>query len=145
MKKSSAGFTLIELLVVVTILGILAAIALPAMLTAVDRSKQKGTMADMRTIAQGLQLYGVDNSLFPADGTRVTQIVRIIEPYVHTVLRYNDHWMHEYGYASDGRSWYSLESYGRDGVDGLDITTATAYQFELDLVYATGRFVNAPL
>src|SRR5438105_14359454 len=40
---------LIELLIVVAIIGILAAIAIPNLLTAMQRSKQKRTMADMRS------------------------------------------------------------------------------------------------
>ena len=43
------------LLVVVAIVGILAAIAVPNLLTAMQRSKQKRTMADLQTIAVALE------------------------------------------------------------------------------------------
>ena len=48
MRRKDKGFTLIELLIVVAIIGIIAAIAIPNLLNAIDRGKQKRTMADLR-------------------------------------------------------------------------------------------------
>lgn len=58
----AGGFSLIELLIVVSIISILAAIAVPNFLEAQTRSKVSRVQADMRTIATALESYRVDNN-----------------------------------------------------------------------------------
>jgi len=59
------AFTLIELLIVVAIIAILAAIAVPNFLEAQVRAKVSRAMADMRSIATGLEAYAVDSNKYP--------------------------------------------------------------------------------
>ncbi|MCD6515916.1 MAG: prepilin-type N-terminal cleavage/methylation domain-containing protein, partial [Candidatus Aminicenantes bacterium] len=55
--KREKGFTLIELLIFVAIIGILAALLIPNIMTAMQKAKQKGTMKDVSTIATALTDY----------------------------------------------------------------------------------------
>ncbi len=63
--KKQEGFTLIELLIVVAIIGILAAIAIPNMLDAIDRSRQKRSVADIRTMVIVMQEFRTDFGGYP--------------------------------------------------------------------------------
>lgn len=61
----SPGFTLVELLVVVSILAILAAIALPNFMEAQTRAKVSRVASDLRAAATCLEAYRVDNNDYP--------------------------------------------------------------------------------
>ena len=65
MKRNAKGFTLIELLIVVAIIGIIVAIAIPNLLNAIQRAKQRRTMGDIRTIATAIEAYAVDMNRYP--------------------------------------------------------------------------------
>ncbi len=59
------AFTLIELLIVVAIIAILAAIAVPNLLQAQTRAKVAKCVAQMRTIANAVEIYRMDNHEVP--------------------------------------------------------------------------------
>lgn len=67
---SYSGFTLIELLIVVSIIAILASIALPNFLEAQIRSKVSRAKADMYSMAYALEAYHVDNNQYPETNVR---------------------------------------------------------------------------
>ena len=56
------GFTLIELLVVVTILGLLAGLAIPAVGSALKRAKLAKSLLNLRQVGFAMQLYAGDNN-----------------------------------------------------------------------------------
>ncbi len=60
------GFTLIELLVALTILGLLAAMAVPAIRSALDRADRTVCLSNLRQLGQALSEYVADHGFYPA-------------------------------------------------------------------------------
>lgn len=78
------GFTLIELLIVVAIIAILAAIAVPNFLEAQVRAKVSRAKTDLRTIATGLEAYGVDSNHYPPnDGAYNVTPIQLSTPVAY--------------------------------------------------------------
>jgi type IV pilus assembly protein PilA len=67
MKRVQQGFTLIELMIVVAIVGILAAIALPAYQDYVIRSKMSEAVAALAACKTSVQEFASTKNAWPAD------------------------------------------------------------------------------
>jgi type IV pilus assembly protein PilA len=59
--QEEKGFTLIELLVVILIIGILAAIALPAFLNQREKAQDSAAKSDVRTAQTAMETYYTDH------------------------------------------------------------------------------------
>jgi general secretion pathway protein G len=72
--KREAGFTLLELLVVMTIIGILAAIAVPALRDSPQRAREAALKEDLFALRSVIDQYHGDKGNYPADlATLVTE------------------------------------------------------------------------
>ncbi len=64
MKKNNSAFTLIELLVVITIIAILASIALPVFNGVTERANQTKDLSNAKQVGVALKLFASDNNGF---------------------------------------------------------------------------------
>ena len=141
--RRDRGFTLIELLIVVAIIGIIAAIAIPNLLNAINRGRQKRTMADMRTIATSIEAYAVDNSFYPRGVTTSAGMEEHVSPTYLKNMPEADGWrnlMNMYSYYD----YYMIQSYGRNAIDNGCVGGTVTQDFDSDICYSNGAFIQWP-
>ena len=64
-RKGSGGFSLIELLVVITIMGILAAVAIPRFMGVLEEAKAKADESNAHTLKTAAQVYYFEKGVWP--------------------------------------------------------------------------------
>lgn len=69
--KGKKGFTLIELMIVVSIIAILAAVAIPNFMSARDRAKRGSTAQALGAVRKALEMYLTDTDVYTTTRSRL--------------------------------------------------------------------------
>ncbi|OGT38528.1 MAG: type II secretion system protein GspG [Gammaproteobacteria bacterium RIFCSPHIGHO2_12_FULL_37_14] len=123
--KKMAGFTLIEVMVVVVILGILAAIIVPKIMSRPEQARVIKVKQDILAIQSALDLYKLDNGLYPSTDQGLQALV--MQPTIAPIPRSwksdgylqevpTDPWGQTYQYMNDDEK-LRIFSYGSKGRD----------------------------
>src|SRR5215210_4787825 len=161
---SSQGFTLIELLIVVAIIGIIASMLIPNMLDAMQKAKQKRTMADMRIAGGAMFSWLSDQVGAAAAGQASTQVdlgtygglksvpdlTTILVPQYLQDIPVKDGWKSPFDYYLNTANPHSqhvmaIRSRGRDSQPDATSYTVTAFEpteYDRDVVWADGFMVR---
>jgi len=141
-KTKQHGFTLIEVMVVVIILGILAAIVVPRVMSRPDDARITKAKSDIRAMESALNLYKLDNFVYPSTDQGLEALAQkpggTPEPrnwkeggYIDRMPK--DPWGEPYQYLSPGvQGMIDIYSLGADGQQGGEGVNADIGNWNLD-------------
>ena len=127
-NTSDEGFTLIEMLIVIIILGVLAAVVVPRLMSRPDEARVVAAKQEISTILQAMKLYRLDNSRYPSTEQGLQALVTkpTTTPipgnwkqggYLERLPR--DPWGNPYQYLNPGlKGEIDVFSYAADGKPG---------------------------
>ncbi len=120
------GFSLIEIMVVVVILGILAALVVPKIISRPDEARVVKARQDVLAIQNALELYKLDNGFYPSTDQGLMALVEkpTSNPAPNDWKAYlkslpKDPWGRDYLYLNPGQHGdVDVFTYGADGQPG---------------------------
>jgi general secretion pathway protein G len=121
------GFTLIELMVVIVVLGLLAGIIAPRIISHVSDAKIGAAKSNIESLNTALKMYKLDNGSYPTTEQGLNALV--VAPatakkwrsggYLEKKGVPKDPWGNDYVYICPGvHGDYDIVSYGKDGASG---------------------------
>jgi len=125
-KRRVRGFTLLELMVVVVIIGVLAALIAPTVLSRIGQAKGTAAKADIASVMNSLKMYKLDNGRYPTQDQGLDALVNKPssgpvsnnwKPELDQLKK--DPWGNPYLYANPGQHGeIDVFSNGADGQPG---------------------------
>ena len=122
------GFTLLEVMVVVVILGILAALVVPKIISRPDDARVTASRQDTASVMQALQLYRLDNQRYPSSEQGLQALVTMPssaplpgnwKPGGYMERMPKDPWGNAYQYLNPGvHGEIDVYGFGADGLPG---------------------------
>ena len=121
--QKQRGFSLIEIMVVVIILGILASLVVPKIMSRPDDARAVKAKHDVLGLQNALDLYRLDNGVYPTTDQGLGALVkkpsstpapRNWKPYLKSLPK--DPWGHDYMYLNPGQHGeVDVFTYGANG------------------------------
>jgi type II secretion system protein G len=144
-------------LILTCVIGIIASIAIPNLVQATGRGKQKRAVAEVRSIGTACEAYATDHGAYPDTGKPVDayygfveadKLKSFLEPTYTAAVPTSDPWGHPYlyGISQDG-SEYIVICTGSDGENKLEAvpeSPAATGCFEDEIVLENGSLLRYP-
>jgi general secretion pathway protein G len=138
-RRRDLGFTLIEIMVVVVIIGLLAAIIAPNIMSNLSRAEITAAKQEIRTISQTIEQFRIDFYRYPTTDEGLEILTGKAEINNRPVMRYIDTvpidpWGRPYMYENPSKHGkdYDIYTLGADGKEGGDGTEADIGNWNLE-------------